>query len=293
MTIRINVNGKPGTAEDCLLSPLDQGFLFGASVYETIRTYDGVPFLFHRHLERLRASAATLAIELELDDEALQDRVHRTLDAAGNPESSIRIVVSTGVGAMDYRSGSASVPTIVIIVRPLPQLPDAVYRDGAAAAIVAGYAPHASATPRIKSSSLLANVMALRAAQKVNAYEAILVDDTGGVCEGSMSNVFVVNDGSVRTPPLSTGILQGITREIVIDIANEHGVALSEESFSKETLIASDEVFITASSRQVVPITTIDNEPVATGQVGPLTKRFMNWYNETVRALMRKTPPQP
>ena len=231
MTIRINVDGQLGSERDRLLSPLDQGFLFGASVYETVRTYDGVPFLVERHLKRLRESALALGIDIVESDETLTRRVYETLENSGNAESSIRIVVSAGVGAIDYRQGSTKKPTIVVVVRPLPPFPESLYKDGATASFVSIMrAGRGNLSPRIKSSNLLNNLMALRQAHERGAYEALMLNPKGEVCEGSMSNVFVVTDATIATPPISAGILEGITRELVVSIVREGGFDLEEQN---------------------------------------------------------------
>lgn len=288
MPIRVNVDGQLGTEEDKLLSPLDQGFLFGASVYETLRTYDGAPFLLRRHLRRLRESAEALDIRYELSDEGLSERVLETMEAASNNESSIRIVVSAGVGAVDYRVGSAQVPTIVVIVRPLPAYPESLYHEGASAAFVdIMRAAPGNLDPRVKSSSLINNLKALRKAQEKHAYEALMKNPKGEVCEGSMSNVFAVTNGIVRTPPLSAGILEGITRELLIEIAKDAGIDLREETLFPDDLFDSDEVFITASARQIVPIVRIDDRAIGQGVPGTMTKRLMALYHDKVQFLMR------
>jgi branched-chain amino acid aminotransferase len=284
MTTLVNVDGKLGSEEDRLLSPLDQGFLFGASVYETVRTYGGKTFLLHRHLERLRESAKALDINLDVTDDEIAARVEETLVAAGNPESSIRIVVSAGVGAIDYHTGSAARPTVVVIVRPLPEYPESLYREGARAVIV----PMMRATkggldPRIKSSNLLTNLMALREAQRQKAYEAILLNPDGDVAEGSMSNVFLVAKSVIRTPPLSAGILEGITRELLIEVAREKGFPVEERGFKPEELFRADEAFITASARQIVPIVQVGNNRIGNGKPGPVTRALIAAYQEKVR----------
>jgi len=288
MSIRINVDGRLGSEEDRLLSPLDQGFLFGASVYETLRTYGGVPFLVKRHLKRLRESASALAIEIDISDETLAERLQETLDAAGNDESSVRIVVSAGVGKIDYRKGSAKKPTIVIVVRPLQAYPESLYRDGATASFVSVMrAARGNLSPRIKSSNLINNLMALREAHERGDYEALMLNPEGDVCEGSMSNVFVVRDGVIATPPISAGILEGITREMVLSIARDGGLTLEERSIRPDELRGADEVFITASSRQVVPIVKVDDKPIADGRPGPITQKLISLYQEKIHALMR------
>ena len=286
MATLVNVDGKLGSEEDRLLSPLDQGFLFGASVYETVRTYGGRTFLLARHLERLRESAKALDIALEVTDEELAARVEETLVAAGNPESSIRIVVSAGVGSIDYRAGSAARPTVVVIVRPLPEYPDSLYRDGARAVIVPMMrATRGGLDPRIKSSNLLTNLLALREAHRRRAYEAILLNPEGEVAEGSMSNLFLVAKSVVRTPPISAGILEGITRELVIEVAREKGFTVEERAFKPEELLNADEVFLTASARQIVPIVQVDETRIGNGKPGPVTRALITAYKEKVREL--------
>jgi len=289
MATLVNVDGKLGSDEDRLLSPLDQGFLFGASVYETVRTYEGRPFLLERHLERLRESAAALDITLDVTNDELAARIEETLVAAGNAESSIRIVVSAGVGAIDYRAGSASRPTVVIIVRPLPEYPDSLYREGARAVVVPMMrAAPGGLDPRIKSSNLLTNLRALREAHRHKAYEAIMLNPEGEVAEGSMSNVFLVAKGAVRTPPPSAGILEGITRELLIDVAREKGYTVEERGFKPDELLRADEVFITASARQIVPIVQVDRTRVGNGKPGPVTRALIAAYKEKVRELTRE-----
>jgi branched-chain amino acid aminotransferase len=287
MTTLVNVDGELGGETDRLLSPLDQGFLFGASVYETIRTYGGRPFHLERHLKRLRESAEALDIRIGVSDEVLEARLSETLVAAKNPESSIRIVVSAGVGAIDYRAGSTPKPTVVIVVRPLPEYPESLYQEGARAVFVSPMrATIGGLDPRIKSSNLLTNLMALREAQKKNAYEALMRNPEGEVAEGSMSNVFIVIGGTVRTPPLSAGILEGITRELVMEVARDAGYRVEERGFTPEELLRADEVFITASARQIVPIVDVDGLPIKSGKPGAVTQDLIARYNEKIRAWM-------
>jgi branched-chain amino acid aminotransferase len=285
----VNVNGTLGSEKDLLLSPLDQGFLFGASVYETIRTYGGRPFLLGRHLKRLRESARALDIRLDTTDEELALRIAETVTAAKNNESSIRIVVSAGIGTIDYRAGSASRPTVVIVVRPLPEYPESLYREGARAVFVPMMrANPGGLDPRIKSSNLLTNLLAFREAHRKNAYEALMKNAEGDVAEGSMSNVFIVRSGVIRTPPLSAGILEGITRELLIGVAREAGYKVEEDAFRPEELLQANEVFITASARQIVPIVRVDDTIIGNGMPGPVTRSLIGHYRKKVLALTKQ-----
>ncbi len=174
------------------------------------------------------------------------------------------------------------------MVRPLPPFPESLYKDGATASFVSIMrAGRGNLSPRIKSSNLLNNLMALRQAHEQGAYEALMLNPKGEVCEGSMSNVFVVTDATIATPPISAGILEGITRELVVSIAREGGFYLEERILLPDELLGADEVFITASSRQVVPIVKVDEQPIADGRPGPVTQKLISLYHEKVHALMR------
>lgn len=285
MAIRINVNGNLGTEKDLLLSPLDLGFVFGASVYETLRTYRGRPFLLERHLTRLRESAASLEISLDLNDQQIMDRIEKTLTAASNPESYVRLIVSAGVGELDYRRapGREPRPTIVILVKPLPEVPVRIYQEGIRVAVVGVVRNHPkSVSPRIKTSNLLNNMFAMREAHARDAEEAVMLSYRGEVAEGSQTNVFLVKDRVVKTPAVDVGILAGITRELVLRLTAEQGFETKECVISPEELLHADEVFITSSTREVVPVVEVDDTRIGDGRPGPVTLALLAAYRERV-----------
>ena len=281
MGTKVNVDGRIAEAKDHLISPLDQGFLFGASVYETLRTYDGKPFLLQRHLTRLRESAQALAIGVHLSDQEMAERVKETLVAASNSESTIRIVISAGTGSIDYTKGAASEPMVVILVRPLSPPPNGIH-----VALVSTVRNHPSTVnPRIKASNLLNNLFAMREAQKAGAEEGIMLNYRGEVAEGSMTNVFIIAEGIVRTPPLSAGILEGITRELTLQVAHEERIELIEEPIHPKALEVADEVFVTSSGKEILPVTRIGGHDVGNGKPGPITKKLLKAYRRKVREL--------
>src|SRR3989304_7900211 len=238
---------------------------------------------------RAREPAKALDIARDVTDEELAARVEEPPAAAGTAESSIRIVVSAGVGSIDYRAGSASRPTVVVIVRPLPEYPDSLYREGARAVVVPMMrATRGGLDPRTKSSNPLTNLSALREAHRQKAYEAIMLNPAGEVAEGSMSNVFLVAKGVVRTPPISAGILEGITRELVIEVARENGYPVEEKGFKPDQLLKADEGFITASARQIVPIVQLNETRIGNGKPGPITRALIAAYKEKVQELIRE-----
>jgi branched-chain amino acid aminotransferase len=274
-----SVNGVVTPAEEARVSVLDNGFTFGDSVYETLRTYGGRPFEWGRHLRRLRASAGRLGFDIPLSDEQVLARLDAVLAPAANAESYIRIIVSRGLGDISYHFERVKGPTVVMVVKPCVSYPEWHYTQGVAAALVSIRRNHPQALdPAIKSSNLLNNVLALREAQKSGAEEALLLNQRGEVAEGASTNVFVVRDGVLITPVLETGILAGITREVVLELARGLALPAREQVIRPEDLTGADEAFLTSTTREVVPIRTVDGRPVGPSQPGPITTRLLEAF---------------
>jgi branched-chain amino acid aminotransferase len=274
-----SVNGEVVPVEEARVSVLDNGFTFGDSAYETIRTYRGRPFEWGRHVRRLRASAGRLGFEIPLTDGQLLERLDAVLRRAANPESYIRLIVSRGVGDISYHFERVKGPTVVMVVKPHVEFPAAHYAEGVDVALVDVRRNHPRALdPAIKSSNLLNNVLAVREAQSRGAEEAVLLNQEGRLAEGASTNVFVVRGGRLRTPPLDTGILAGITREVVLELAASLSIDAGEESLGAEDLRAADEAFLTSSTREIVPIRRVDGRPVGEGRPGPVTRRLLDAF---------------
>ena len=274
-----SVNGIVTPAEEARVSVLDNGFTFGDSVYETLRTYAGRPFEWERHLRRLRASAGRLGFDIPLSNDDLLARLDAVLAPAANPESYIRIIVSRGLGDISYHFDTVKGPTVVIAVKPCVSYPEWHYTQGVPVALVSVRRNHPQALdPAIKSSNLLNNVLALREAQARGAEEALLLNQGGEVAEGASTNVFVVRDGALITPVLEAGILAGITRELVLEIARALSLPVREDVLRPEDLMDADEAFLTSTTREVAPIRTVDGRPVGPGQPGPVTTRILEAY---------------
>jgi branched-chain amino acid aminotransferase len=274
-----SVNGEVVPVEEARVSVLDNGFTFGDSAYETIRTYRGRPFEWGRHVRRLRASAGRLGFEIPLTDAQLLARLDAVLVRAANPESYIRLIVSRGVGDISYHFERVKGPTVVMVVKPHDGFPDWHYTDGVDVALVDVRRNHPRALdPAIKSSNLLNNVLAVREAQSRGAEEAVLLNQAGHLAEGASTNVFVVRGGTLRTPPLATGILAGITREVVLELAASLSLDAGEETLGAEDLRRADEAFLTSSTREIVPIRRVDGQPLGDGRPGPVTRRLIEAF---------------
>jgi len=276
-----SVNGTVLPADQARVSVLDNGFAFGDSVYETLRTYGGRPFHLDKHLVRLRRSAERLAIDVPPSDAELARRLDLVLDAAANPESYIRFIVTRGVGDISYHFERVQGPTIVIVVKPYERFPDQVYAEGIPVALVAVRRNHPQALdPAIKSCNLLNNILAMREAQALGAVEALMLNDRGEVAEGAGSNVFIVKDGVVITPPLAAGILPGITREVLLEILPSSGIPVVEKPVSVADLLGADEAFVASTLKETAPIRTINGKPVGNGRPGPVTLRLLAAFRE-------------
>jgi branched-chain amino acid aminotransferase len=276
-----SVNGKVTPAAEARVSVLDNGFTFGDSVYETLRTYGGRPFALDRHLRRLRRSAERLGIAVPQGDEVLASWLDALLAQAANPESYIRLIVSRGVGDISYRFERVQGPTIVMAVKPYEPLPPQYFEEGIAVMVssVRRNSPDAL-DPAIKSCNLLNNILAVREAQAQGALEPIMLNPRGEVAEGASSNVFIVKGGTLRTPPLSAGILPGITREILLELAPRIGVPSEEAILIVNDLYGADEAFMTSTLKEAAPIRTIDGRPLGSGRPGPITLRLLSAFRE-------------
>lgn len=279
MTVRICIDGEIFDESTARVSVLDRGFLYGDSVFEVMRTYHGRPCKEREHLERLARSAERVLIPMPVDLDTISAEIARTLEAAGNERSYIRVVVTRGRGPVSYDPDTAENPTRVVIVTPLPEQPRRQYEEGVTVALVRATRPtDESRVTGAKASNYLASLLAVHEAKKAGAYEAILIGPTGQVLEGATSNVFAVGSGRVRTPPVAAGILAGITRATVIEAARVEGIELVEEALHPRDLYDADEVFITSSLREVVPVVAVDGHRVGDGRPGPVTARLHAAY---------------
>jgi branched-chain amino acid aminotransferase len=276
-----SVNGTITPAAEARVSVLDNGFVFGDGVYETLRTYGARPFHLDRHLQRLRASAGRIGLELPGTDAAVAAHLDELLACAANAESFIRLIVSRGVGDISYHFDRVQGPTVVMVVKPFEPLSDLARTEGVALAIVSirRNSPQAL-DPAIKSCNLLNNILAVREAQAKGAVEAILLNQRGEVSEGASSNLFAVKAGSLLTPPLAAGILAGITRDVVLERGPALGLPTREQVLRPDDLFSADEVFITSSLKEVAPATSIDGRPIGDGRPGPVSLRLLADFRE-------------
>lgn len=284
MSEKVNINGEILPVAEATIPVMDHGFLFGDSVYETMRAYQGKFFRFDAHFDRLRRSADGLELELPLSKEDFLARCEETVVAAEEPDGAVRIVVTRGVGPMHIDPIGCDNPNVLVFARPRPRYPEGAYVNGLGVAIVERRRnAKKSLDPNVKSGNYLNNVLALVEARKVGAFEGIMCNPEGFIAEGTTSNLFLVKDGVLRTAPLSVGLLSGITRRTVLELADKLGISLQEERFTASELREADEAFITSSLKQVMPVTRVDELTLSDGRRGPITGRLLDAYRALVK----------
>lgn len=299
----VNINGVISPASEARISPLDHGFLYGDSVYETVRTFFGRPFLLGRHLDRLQRSLDRVFLSLPLSRSDFESEILRTIEEVPiEADVGARIVVSRGEGPIGLditRCGSPSFLFFVFELDPAVRRVSAPLGRGVAVVIskTRRNSPRAL-DPSIKSGNFLNNIFAYKDARDAGAQEALLCGTEGYIAEGTTSNVFVVKDGFVWTPN-NYGILDGITRAIIFEEAEKEGIPAGETNIPPEALFSADEIFITSSIKGIVPVTSVNGKPVGgnrggTGGAGSravrkggLTARLAELYDARVEAECR------
>lgn len=284
MGTRVVINGRLVAPEGAVVSIFDRGFLYGDSVFETIRTYGGRPFALGAHLSRLERSAALVFIELPVSITELGEETERAIAAAANPESYVRLIVTRGQGELGLDPSLAGIASRFIIVAPLVPPPAELYERGAGVVTVRTQrVTDATSAEGAKVGNYLVSVLATRQAKKAGAAEALIVDGSGRVIEGASSNVFFVKAGQLYTPPVEAGILPGITRAYVLEAARALAVPVTLESPTVDELCAADEVFVSSSIRELLPVVSVDGRPIGDGHPGHLTRRLHAEFQHQAR----------
>jgi branched-chain amino acid aminotransferase len=285
----VYVNGTITPAHQAVIPVYDHGFLYGEGVYETVRTYNKVPFLLDQHNRRLRASAQRLRLDVPFDDSAIAGWIDDTMAAAGElGEAYIRILLTRGVGELTYDVAATPRPSLVIIVKPLDEAPARVEADGIKLSLVPILRNHpGSVNPIIKSNNLLNNAIAMQEANRDAAEEALMCNYRGELSECSQSNFFMVRDGVVLTPPSAAGLLEGITRAFLFELGRQEGIDVREATLHPHDLDSASEAFITSTTRELSPVARIGDRTIGSGKPGPVTLRLLKAYRTRAWATQR------
>src|SRR5882762_9673814 len=290
MAATVNVNGRVFDQEHAVVSVFDHGFLYGEGVYETLRTYNGQPFLFDRHMRRLRKSADMLALGVPLTNAEIDARFRDTMRTAGlgdsgGREAYLRILVTRGIGELTYDPAATPTPSVVVIAKPNVSPAADVFERGVKVALVPIVRNHpGSVNPLIKSNNLLNNALAMQEAFRRGGFEGVMRNYRGELAECTQSNLFIVKDGAALTPPLDAGLLPGITREFLFDVGRDVGVEVREQVLRDEDLFGADEAFLTSTTREAVPIVTVNDRAIGNGSPGPITWKLLNGFRRFAEA---------
>ncbi len=279
----IYLNNRIVPNNKAVISVYDHGFLYGDGIYETLRAYDGIVFMLDQHVERLFRSASMIALKIKKTPDAVKKAVYKTLSANRLKEAVIRITVSRGSGPTGLDPALCTDPTFVIIARKFIHYPQIYYKKGVKIAIVDTKRNFKEAlNPQIKSLNFLNNILAKIEATKKGAYEAIMKNYRGYIAEGTISNIFFIKDQILCTPGLDVGILDGITRKIILETARDAGIQVIEGRFKEDDLYNADEMFISNTTMEIMPVSEIDNKTISS-RAGNLTKTLHKLYVKKIK----------
>ena len=272
MSLKIYLDGKLVDREQATVSVFDHGLLYGDGVFEGIRAYNGVVFKLSEHLDRLYESAYTLMLEIPLKKDELEKAVIETLKANALKDAYIRLVVTRGTGDLGLDPRKCKKATLFIIADKIALYPKDYYEKGLKIATVPTIRNHPEAlNPQLKTLNYLNNILAKIEATNAGVDEALLLNAQGYVTECTGENIFYVKGGRLVTPPPYVGILKGITRETVMHLAREVGLQVAEEVFTRHDLYTAEEVFLTGTAAEIVPVVKIDNRTIGDGKPGKKT----------------------
>jgi branched-chain amino acid aminotransferase len=282
--LKVYINGELVEKEDAKISVFDHGLLYGDGVFEGIRIYHGKTFRLTAHIDRLWRSAKAIMLEIPMSREEMTDAVENTVRANSVDVSYIRLVVTRGVGTLGVCPAKCSDPSVIIIADHISLYPQEMYDNGLEVITAATVKNHPGAIdPRIKSLNYLNSILAKIEALNAGVIEAIVFNTSGYVTECTGDNIFTVERGVLKTPPLAAGILEGITRGVVMELAGEAGIPVSEENMTRYDLFNADECFLTGTAAEIIPVVTIDRRTVGAGKPGPVTLNLLKRFRELVK----------
>ena len=284
MSLKVNINGTLYAKEDARISVYDHGLLYGDGVFEGMRSYGGKVFRLEQHLQRLWESAKAIWLEIPVTQEALAAAVTETLSANDIQDGYIRLVVTRGAGTLGLDPNRTSDPQVIIITDHITLYPDEYYQNGLKIVTVTTRRNHPDAlSPRIKSLNYLNNILAKIEGLQAGCVEALMLNHRDEVAECTGDNIFLVKSGCLITPATDAGILEGITRQAVIDLAQEAGMEVREPTIQLDDVYQADECFLTGSAAEVVPVVQVDDCQIGTGIPGPVTCDLMKRFRELVK----------
>jgi branched-chain amino acid aminotransferase len=281
---KVYISGKLYDKADAKISVYDHGLLYGDGVFEGIRVYAGKVFRLREHLDRLYESARHIYLEIPLSKEQLAEAVNETVRANAKQEGYIRLIVTRGAGYLGLDPRRTTDPQVVIIVDDISLYPRELYDNGMNLVTAATIRNHPGAlNARIKSLNYLNNILAKIEAVQAGCVEALMLNNKGEVAECTGDNIFLVKRGGLKTPSLESGILEGVTRNVVIELARTTGIPVEEVPLTRHDVYTADECFLTGTAAEVIPVVKCDGRPIGTGKPGPVTRQLRERFHQLTR----------
>jgi len=286
MSLKISLNGKLVDQANATISVFDHGLLYGDGVFEGLRFYGGKVFRLAEHLRRLYQSACAIGLTIPIGVDALADDVNKTVAANAMTDGYIRLLVTRGSGTLGLDPNRCSNPQVIIIVDKINLYPEQMYLEGMEIVTASTMRNHPAAlSPRIKSLNYLNNILAKMEGLRAGCSEALMLNHKGEVAECTGDNIFLVRDGNLMTPPIDAGILEGITRNVVLELARDASIPAIECTLLRHDVYIADECFLTGSAAEVIPVTKIDGRIIGDGKPGPVTVKLSEAFRKMVNEL--------
>lgn len=283
MATQVWINGRFYDKHDAKISVYDHGLLYGDGIFEGIRVYGGKVFRHAQHIERLYESAQAIALTIPLTPAEMTKAVEETVAKNNKVDGYIRLIVTRGAGSLGLDPRKCE-PAVIIIVDDISLYPRELYENGLEIITSSYTRPHNNAlSPRVKSLNYLNNILAKIEAIRAGCLEAIMLNQAGEVAECTGDNIFVLKGGVLKTPPPEAGILQGITRDFVLELAAKVGIPARECTLTRHDVYTADEVFLTGTAAEVIAVTKVDGRVIGEGKQGQLTKKLRDAFTAAVR----------
>jgi branched-chain amino acid aminotransferase len=284
MSFKVYIDGKLYAKEDARISVYDHGLLYGDGVFEGIRSYGGKVFRMEAHLDRLWSSAKAILLTIPMTKVEMAQAIENTLAANGIQDGYIRAIVTRGSGPLGLDPNLCINPQVIIITDFISLYPEELYRNGLEIVTVSVARNHPAAlSPRIKSLNYLNNILAKIEAQQAGCVEALMLNHKGELAECTGDNIFLVRHGVLLTPSIESGMLEGITRDAVIEIAVAAGITVRELPLTKHDVYIADECFLTGTAAEVIPVVKVDSRMIGDGVPGPVTRDLIERFHKLTR----------
>jgi len=283
--MKIYIDGQFYDKENAKISVFDHGLLYGDGVFEGIRFYNGRVFRLEEHLERLLDSAKAICLDIGMSLAEISEALLETIRQNDLRDGYVRLVVTRGCGDLGLNPNLCPRATVFIIASKIALYPPDKYETGLHVVTCATRRiAHGALSPMVKSLNYLNNILAKIEAQQAGAGEGLMLNEQGYVSECTGDNIFVVRKGAILTPPISSGALAGVTREVVFEIAAEMQIRISEPEMTRYDIYTADECFLTGTAAEVIPAVRLDSRPIGDGLPGPLTKQLIARFHELTAA---------